>query len=185
MTRNPFCFWEKHGFLEFQSGDVRIYNVGGDQFLFVGQTMYASTRERDWYIRHLMPVARGNVLEVGLGLGCASKVLLASRKVQSLLTIEKNLDVVAAFGEPLGRHMILLADINDWVSSITEASPMYDLIFVDHYTMGDEDEQLPELQRLAVQLEPLLKKGGSTVFWIDEVVADETKADLKKLWLTK
>lgn len=185
MDRSPFDFWEENGNLEFQSGNVRIYNVERDQYLFVDQTIYASTTERAWYIKNLMPVARGNVLEIGLGLGCASKVILANNRVNSLLTVEENEHVIAGFGRPLRRHLILMEDVNRWVKKLPRKFPMYDLIFVDHYTLEDEEETIPELGKLAVQLEPLLKDQGNMVFWIDENIDDDYKAEMRKLWLKK
>lgn len=177
----PFSFWDENGYLEFHQGDVRIYRVEGEHYLFVDQTMYASTKERDWYIRNVLPFARGNVLEIGLGLGCASKVILSRSGVKKLLTIEKNENVIAAFGKPLYRHQVLCDDVYEWVESWPEPIRTYDLIFVDHYTLEDE-EQIPELAELGRKLEPLLKSGGKMIFWIDENSPAEDQEQIKNLW---
>jgi spermidine synthase len=183
MAKTPFDFWERNGRLGFQRGDVRIYYVGREQYLFVGQTMYASTVEREWYIKNVMPHARGKVLEIGLGLGCASKVILANPRVSHLLTIESNEDVIAAYGQLLHRHHVLLADIYEWIKSVPKDFSIYDLIFVDHYVL-DED-QLPRLEQLAEDLFPLLKKDGRMIFWIDENADEEDKERVRSLWQEK
>lgn len=179
----PFDWWDKNGKLEFQQGDVRIYNVNQEQYLFIGQTLFASTVERLWYIKNVMPHARGRCLEIGLGLGVASKAILSHSRVTQLLTVEKNEDVIAAFGRPLPRHLILCTDVNEWVKSVPTAHALYDFIFVDHYVY--DEELLPELQELAQRLAVLLKPGGSMVFWIDENAPDPEKEKIRQLYLTK
>lgn len=178
----PFDWWEENARLDFMRGNVRIYNVEGEDYLFVGQTIYASTKELPWYVHNVYNHAKGRVLEVGLGLGCASRLICKSPKVKHLLTIEKNEDVIAAFGKPLRHHHIIHADINKWIKDIPTEFPFFDMIFVDHYTMGDEDIY-PELQELAGKLSPLVKEGGRMVFWIDENAPEEDQEFIRKLWL--
>ncbi len=170
--------------LEYAREDVRIYRMDGEQYLFIGQIMYASTTERSWYIRNVMQHAKGRCLEVGLGLGVASKVILAKPEVNYLLTVELNESVIGGFGKPLPRHNILCADINMWVDNFLLPTPMYDLIFVDHYTLDDEDE-IYALEDLAFKLEPLVKEGGRMIFWLDENAPEEDQAEVRKLWLAK
>ena len=180
--KDAFSFWKKNGQLDFLQGDVRIYSIGSDDYLFVGQTMYASTTERPWYIKNVLPYVKGSVLEIGLGLGCASKVILANPAVRKLLTIENNPDVVAAFGRPLPRHLILLTDIYGWAEKVPKETPLYDFIFVDHYA-SIEEEEVEKLRVLAVLLAPLVKNGGRMVFWIDVNAPESDQAALKELWL--
>jgi len=181
MVAGPFDFWDENGELEFHEGSVRIYRMDGEQYLFVGQVMYASTTEQDWYGRNVFPHARGRCLEIGLGLGVASKVILANPAVTHLLTIENNENVIAAFGKPLYKHNILHADVYRWASNLIMVGPRYDLIFVDHYTF--EEEELGELQELARNLLPVLADGGRMIFWVDENAPDEDRELIKKLWI--
>ena len=182
--KSAFDFWDKNANLEFQQDNVRIYQMDGQHYLFVDQTMYASTTERAWYIHNIMHYAQGKCLEIGLGLGVASKVILARPEVTHLLTIENNEAVIAAFGKPLPRHNIAAADVHEWLNNFIDPSAMYDLIFVDHYTWDDEDTYF-ELEELSFKLSPLLKKGGRMVFWVDENAPEEDKDQIRKLWLTK
>ena len=182
-SKHPFQWWDKNGRLVFHQNDVRIYNVDRQEYLFVGSIMYASTEERDWYVKNVHPHAKGRCLEVGLGLGVASKAILANPNVEHLLTVEKNEDVIAAFGRPLLHHHILSADVETWASSVPKAFQLYDFIFVDHYVY-DED-LFPSLSGLAEDLGLLLKPGGKMVFWIDENAPEEEKAKIKSLYLEK
>ncbi len=184
MIQEPFDFWDKNADLEYHQNDVRIYRMDGQHYLFAGQTMYASTTERTWYIHNVMPHAKGRCLEIGLGLGVASKVILARPEVKYLLTIEKNEAVIGAFGKPLHRHNILWADVHEWITNFYDPTPMYDLIFVDHYTLEDEDT-IYELEELAFRLQTLLKEGGRMIFWVDENAPEEDQDQIRKLWLTK
>ena len=179
--RSAFDWWDENGTLEFTQGDVRIYDMDDQKYLFVGPVMYASTSERSWYIRNVYPHARGKCLEIGLGLGVASKVMIANNRVTHLLTIENNEHVIGAFGKPLEKHNILHADATQWVSEFPRLEPMYDFIFVDHYTF--EEEELEALQWLGTGLKSLLRPGGKMVFWIDENAPDEDREKIKDLWI--
>jgi spermidine synthase len=181
MAIGPFDWWNRNAFLEFEQEDVRIYAADGEKYLFVDQTMYASTTEKDWYIANVLPRARGKCLEIGLGLGVASKVITSSKEVTHLLTVEKNPSVIGAFGKPWLKHNILHVDVMDWISSFPALEPMYDFIFVDHYTFDDDD--LDMLEWVGTGLKHLLKPGGSMVFWIDDNAPEEDKEQVKKLWV--
>jgi len=181
MAIGPFDWWEENATNEFSQGDVRIYDMDGEKYLFVGPIMYASTTERSWYISNVLPYARGKCLEIGLGLGVASKVMLSTNHVTHLLTVEKDENVIGAFGRPLHRHNILHADVTEWLAGFPVLEPMYDFIFVDHYTF--EEEELEMLQFMATALKHLLKPSGSLVFWIDENAPEEDQEMIKKLWV--
>lgn len=182
-TKSPFDWWDKNGKLVFHQDDVRIYNVDRQEHLLIGQTIFASTLERPWYIQKVLPHAKGRCLEIGLGLGCASKVILANPQTAHLLTIEKNPRVIEAFGRPLPRHHIVQADIYEWARRVPKTYTLYDLIFVDHYVY-DED-LFPALENLAQDLTPLLKVGGHLIFWVDEQAPDEEKARITSLNVQK
>lgn len=180
--KGPFDFWDENAFLEYQNDDVRIYDMDTQKFLFIGQVMYASTSERGWYVKNVMPYATGKCLEVGLGLGVASKSMLVKKAVSHLLTIEANEKVIEAFGRPLRNHNILHADIYEWSSNLAFYGPIYDFIFVDHYTLG-EDELITPLEDLAVNLKRLLMPEGKMVFWIDTNATDEDQKRIRDLWV--
>ena len=180
--KGPFDFWEENAFLEYQNDDVRIYDMDAQKYLFIGQVMYASTSERGWYVKNVMPYAAGKCLEIGLGLGVASKSMLVKNEVRHLLTIESNEKVIEAFGRPLRNHNILQADIYEFVKDMIVLEPIYDFIFVDHYTLDDE-ETIEPLEHLAVQLRRLLKPEGKMVFWIDTNATDEDQQRIKDLWV--
>jgi len=182
--KGPWDWWDRNAKLAWERGDVRIYTMDGHDYLFVDQVLYASTSELGWYIRNVSMKAKGRCLEIGLGLGVASKAILHNPKVKHLLTVEQNEDVIGAFGTPLPQHHILLADVNEWLAGLPKDRPMFDFIFVDHYTMDDEDlvEGLPNIQK---ELEPLLTSGGEMIFWVDENAPDEDQDIVRNLWMKK
>jgi len=181
MAIGPFDWWIENAHLEFEQEDVRIFCSDGQQYLFVDQILYASTTERSWYVKNVYPHAEGKCLEIGLGLGVASKAILANTEVTHLLTVEKNEHVIAAFGRPLFKHNILNVDVVEWLTNFPVLEPMYDFIFVDHYTF--EEEELDKLQWIATSLKLLLKPEGQMVFWIDENAPEEDQEKIKKLWI--
>ncbi len=182
--KGPFDFWDRNGLLEYEAEDVRIYDVDGHKYLFVAQTLFACTTERSWYIKNVMPYAKGRCLEIGLGLGVASKTILAKRGVSHLLTVEKNERVIAAFGRPLPRHNILVADIHEWISNILQLKPSFDFIFVDHHADMEEEDTYVEMCVLVEQLKQLLTKEGKLVVWLDENAHDEDQKRFRDLWIT-
>lgn len=182
MGKGPFDFWHKNGLLEWEQGDVKIFSMDGDSFMFIGQTLFASTNERMWYIKNVMPHTRGKCLEVGLGLGAASKVILANPAVTTLTTVEANADVIDAFGWTFRHHIVVHMDINDWAATAGHVGPIYDFIFVDHFAEMDE-EFYPELEELVDKLKLTLKQDGKLVVWIDENAAEEDKEAYRKLWI--
>lgn len=182
MGKGPFDYWLRNGLLEWEQGDVKIFTMDGENYLFVDQVLYASTSERTWYIKNVLPHARGRVLEIGLGLGVASKVILSHPDVRTLLTIEANPNVIEAFGMTFRHHMILNMDVNEWVETAAHAGPIYDLIFVDHIAEMD-DENYPEIKELVDKLKLNLKQDGHLVVWIDENAAEEDKEAYRKLWI--
>ena len=182
MGKGPFDFWLENGLLEFEQGDVKIFTMDGDNFLFIDQVLYASTSDRDWYLKHVFSYARGKCLEIGLGLGVASKVILTNPEVTTLLTIESNFDVISAFGDTFRHHMLLNMDVNTWIETAAHAGPIYDFIFVDHFAEMDE-EFYPDLKELVDKLKLNLKQDGKLVVWIDEHAAEEDKKAYRKLWV--
>lgn len=179
--KQPFDFWDKNGRLYYDKGNVKIYQLEGEEYLFVDQTLYASSTETSWYIRNILLPAKGNVLEIGLGLGCASKILLSNPKLESLLTIEKNPYVIGAFGKPMPRHKIVNADIYEWLAG-HPVGPRYNFIFVDHYTNQDE-ETFEELATLKKNLKKVLQKQGKIIFWYDSNLDPQEKKAIKSLWV--
>lgn len=180
--KSPWDFWLKNGLLEWEQGDVKVFSMDGENFLFVDGVMYASTSERAWYIKNVLPHVRGRCLEIGLGLGVASKVILSSPDVTTLLTVEANSDVIEAFGWTFRHHMLLNRDVNEWIEGAAHAGPIYDFIFVDHHAEMD-DESFPEMETLVKKLKLNLRQGGKLVVWIDEHAAEGDRDAYRKLWV--
>jgi len=177
----PFDYWNEHGQIIYKDGDVVIYKMDGEEYLFVGQILYASSAERNWYLNNLNFPGRRRVLELGLGLGVASRMFLANG-AKHLTTIELEEGVIKAFGVPKLNHTIVHMNADDYVERALLFPPQFDLIFVDHYARIDE-EMFDYLKGLAEKLKRLLLPGGNLIFWIDEFLPDAEIARLRSLWI--
>jgi len=116
---------------------------------------------------------RGKCLEIGLGLGVASKYILSFPEVESLTTVEINSDVIAVHKminetyDP--RHEIVHAGGLDFMVLRDEK---YDFIFFDHYSIIDEDT-LEILDVYAKAARKILNKGGTLLSWFDIYTPEE------------
>jgi spermidine synthase len=160
----------RDGELVAESGDARIYKMNDKLFLEKGKghTLWALEDELADYILQLESWPKGNCLEIGLGLGVASKYILSFPKVKSLTTIEIDEDVIAVqkLADPIDddRHLILNAH---GLYYAYETKRLYDFIFLDFYDVIDE-ETLPIIADMAVACERILKRGGRIIGWLDK-----------------
>lgn len=172
----------RDGELIAEIGDTRIYKMNGKLFLEkgVGHTLWALEDELEDYIYQLESWPKGNCLEIGLGLGVASKYILSFPKVKSLTTVEIDADVITAqrIADPIDddRHLILNAH---GLYYAYETKQLYDFIFLDFYDVIDE-ETLPMIADMAVACERILKRGGRMIGWLDK----HTPGDHAALFMT-
>jgi len=172
----------RDGELIAEIGDTRIYKMNGKLFLEkgVGHTLWALEDELEDYIYQLESWPKGNCLEIGLGLGVASKYILSFPKVKSLTTVEIDADVITAqkIANPIDddRHLILNAN---GLYYAYETKRLYDFIFLDFYDVIDE-ETLPTIADMAVACERILKRGGRMIGWLDK----HTPGDHAALFMT-
>jgi len=167
-------YW-KDGCVIAESGDVKVYQTNYDSFLEIGpaHTLWAMGSEIKDYENQLGNRPFGNVLEIGLGLGVASKYLLSLDRVKSLTTIEANAGVIKAFNylniQLDEKHVIFNLEGLDYVKSM--GNYLYDFIFLDYYTLLDE-ETLPDIEVMVHWCKKILKPGGKIVGWYDRFTPD-------------
>jgi hypothetical protein len=160
----------KDGELVAEHGDTRVYKMDGKLFLEkgAGHTLWALEEELEDYIYQLGDWPRGDCLEIGLGLGVASKYLLTFPKVKSLTTVEIDKDVieVQSMVNPINddRHIVLNAH---GLYYAYETNQMYDFIFLDFYDVIDEDT-LPEIADMVTACQRILKSDGKMIGWLDK-----------------
>jgi len=96
-----------------------------------------------------MMQARGRVLVTGLGLGCVVRGLLANPRVDHVVVIEREIDVLKLVGPSLAgpRVTIIQADALTWVK---KAPRRFDCAYHDLWTETDEGE--PDLQIVHLDL---------------------------------
>jgi tRNA A58 N-methylase Trm61 len=174
------------GVLLAESGNAKVYEMAGELFLEIGpgHTLWALESEAVDYIEQLGDKPHGRVLEIGLGLGVASKYLLSCPKVTSLTTVEKNKDVIKVhehissimrtFKEAQKyfsdkRHLVLNTD---GLLYAYKTEMLYDFVFIDCYDRIDE-ETLPFIADMVNACKKLLKDDGEIVGWFDNGTPDE------------
>jgi hypothetical protein len=160
----------KDGDLVAKSGDTRIYKMNGKLFLEkgVGHTLWALEDELEDYIFQLESWPAGDCLEIGLGLGVASKYILSFPHINSLTTVEIDEDVIRTqqMANPIDddRHLILNAN---GLYYAYETKQMFDFIFLDFYDVIDEDT-LPVIADMVMACNRLLARGGKLLGWLDK-----------------
>jgi len=174
----------KDGELIVKSGEARIYKFKDELFLEIGpgHNLWALESEISDYIWQLNDRPRGSCLEIGLGLGVASKYILSCKRVKSLTTLEINKDVIDVYKKleqedynhdftifPEKRHTILNAD---GLIYMYETKQKFDFVFVDCYKTIDEDT-LPLIADMAIAAENIVKPDGEVVGWFDKATPEE------------
>jgi len=168
----------RDGELLVQSGDARVYKMSNHLFLEIGQghTLWALETELQDYMDQLSDLPRGSCLEIGLGLGVASRYILTFPKVKSLTTVEINKDVINAHDQikesdrgysldyRVEDHIILNANGIEY-AYITKKK--FDFIFIDCYDRIDEDT-LPLIADVVLACKHTLKPNGRMLGWVDD-----------------
>jgi len=174
MALTPIYF--THGKLLAQSGNIRVYLFNGLLHLEEGpgHTLWAIEDEIYQYRDQIGNKPKGDCLEVGLGLGIASRYILSREGVKSLTTVEINEDVIKVqrqtnfIDDP--RHTIICMDGFEY---ITKTDKKYDFAFFDHYHFIDE-EGLPLIEKYVKMCKKrVLKEGGKIVAWFDISTPEE------------
>jgi len=172
-----------HGKLIASSNNVRVFKFQDMYYLEIGEghTLWAISDEIEEYKEQIANKPYGNCLEIGLGLGVASKYIL-SRPIKSLTTIEKNKDVINVFEQlnPIKdkKHTILN---EDGLYFLQIAREKYDFIFLDFYDVIDEDT-LPYIKYAVVLSKALLTEGGNLVGWFDPFTPDDLAEQFWRLF---
>lgn len=159
-----------HGELLAESGNAKIYKFNGLLHLEEGpgHTLWAIEDEIDEYKAQIKDYPHGDCLEIGLGLGIASRYILSCEGVESLTTIEINYDTIkvqkqANFIDDK-RHTIICMGGLDYINSTIE---MYDFVFMDFYHFIDE-EGLPLIKHYVEKCKKrILKENGKIIGWFD------------------
>ncbi len=149
-----------------ESGDVKVYDFEGDHYLEIGpgHNLWAISNEILEYKDQLGDKPRGGCLEIGLGLGVASKYILSQPSVKSLITVEKNDDVIDTYRQlNSSPHTVINMVGLDFILATTKT---FDFIFLDFYGAIDEDT-LEELQIYIKTSKKILNDGGEIMGWFD------------------
>lgn len=164
-----------HGDLIAEHGEARVYLYNGLLHLEIGpgHNLWMVESEIKELVEQIGDSPCGKCLEIGLGLGVASKYILSCPKVESLTTVEIDPDVIAVQKKANGindsRHTIVHAGGLDF---IILADEKYDFIFLDYYSIIDEDT-LEILDAYVKAARKTLADGGTILGWFDPYTPKE------------
>lgn len=177
----------KDGKLIANSGDVSVYSMNNELFLELGpgHNLWALESEYHDYITQMWDMPKGCCLEIGLGLGVASRCILSNPNVRSLTTVEKNKDVIMVqekvsavlddgsrahkWQYSKDRHRIVN---QDGLIYLYETKRKYDFVFIDCYSHID-DETLPQIKDMVYASKKILAKDGIILCWFDKYTPNE------------
>lgn len=184
MSNKGGMIYFRDGELVCQSGNVSVYKFMDLLHLEIGpgHNLWAIESEIEDYIWQINDRPRGDCLEIGLGLGVASKYILSCPKVKSLTTVEINSDVIEVQKQanPIddNRHKIHNCD---GLMYMYETSREYDFVFVDCYDLIDE-ETMPMIADYAQACRKVLKPEGDAMGWFDKETPEEFVEEFYSLW---
>jgi spermidine synthase len=115
--------------------------------------------------------AYGHVLEVGLGIGLTTTLLLNhNRRMKSLTIVEKHMEVIDMVAPklylPKSVHVVCM-DIDEFVSFAGKWKDRFDSIHYDIWPT--RNQALDDVRKAKKQMAPLLRKGGFTYVWLEEL----------------
>lgn len=165
----------RDGELVANSGEVRAYKFMDLLHLELGpgHNLWAIESEFEDYVWQINDRPRGDCLEIGLGLGIASRYILSCPKVDSLTTVEINEDVINVQKQinPIDddRHLILNAEGLPYMCATNRR---FDFVFIDCYDAVDEDT-LPMIADYVNAAKRLLKECGEILGWWDKATPEQ------------
>lgn len=158
-----------------EHGDAKVYLY--DKLLHLeigpGHNLWMVESEIKELAEQIGDSPRGKCLEIGLGLGVASKYILSFPEVESLTTVEIDPDVIVVHemitrrDDP--RHTVVHAGGLDFIVLTDEK---YDFIFFDYYSIIDEDT-LEILDIYVKAARKILADDGTTLAWFDPYTPEE------------
>jgi spermidine synthase len=158
-----------------EHGEAKVYLYDGLLHLEIGpgHNLWMVESEIKELAEQIGDSPRGKCLEIGLGLGIASRYILSFPEVTLLTTVEINPDVIAVheminrIDDP--RHKGVNGNGLDFILQTEEK---YDFIFFDHYSIIDEDT-LEMLDRYVKAAKKILNKNGTILAWFDPYTLKE------------
>jgi len=187
MSSKKGLLYFRDGELLAQSGEARVYRFMDFLHLDIGpgHNLWAIESELEDYVWQINGRPKGDCLEIGLGLGVASKYILSCPKVKTLTTVEINKDVIEVQKQanPINdkRHLVLNAD---GLIYMYATDRKFDFVFVDCYALIDE-ETLPMIADYSRACEKVLRPNGDAVGWFDKSTPEEFVGEFYNLWEIK
>ena len=157
-----------------ESGDIQVYELDGVLYLNQGPgfSLWIDSNEIKELEEQLGNLPRGDCLELGLGLGVASQYILNRTNVNTLTTVEVSKDVIKVYeqlNEVPDNHTLIYFDGYEY---LIHTEDTFDFIFIDFYSLIDEDT-LPEIAACVAAAKSILRPEGEIVGWFDPYTPEE------------
>lgn len=189
---NEGLIYFKDGIVVAEHGEARVYKMNNELFLEIGNghTLWALESELTDYIEQLQDFPRGDCLEIGLGLGVASRYILTFPRVKHLTTVELNADVIEVHNKIKDSDRNLGLVYNRKLHRIIHSGGLeyaystnkkYDFIFIDCYDRIDEDT-LPIIADMVNACSSVLRKGGLIMGWLDKHTPESMYMSFKEIF---
>ncbi len=158
-------------------GEVSLYDFDGELYLDISGQLWMSSHEREEVERQISNKPKGDCLELGLGLGIASYIIIRQGSVKSLTTVEINKDVIDLYYKSMEgllwpNHKIVQGNCLDYLVMVGQTKKRFDFVFIDFYSIIDEDT-LPDIEASIRLSKKILNTNGEVVAWFDTSTPDE------------
>jgi spermidine synthase len=180
--RTPLYFTD--GKIIAESGNIKVYEFNSALYLDrgPGHSLWADSEEIKELKEQIGGKPRGDCLEIGLGLGISSNIILENILVDSLITVEIDPDVIKVYKQMHSllpkTHTIVNVSGLDYLVSTKDS---FDFIFLDFYDIIDEDT-LPEIRDYVEVGKSKLRDGGEIMGWFDPYTAEEFVSEFFELF---
>jgi len=188
----------RDGIIVAKSGNVVVYSLNDKLYLEIGpgHNLWALESEIDEYKKQLGNIPGGNCLEIGLGLGIASRCILSYPHVDSLTTIEKNVDVIQTHKQlcptlSTKENKYGWVDYSKCVHRIYNCDGLeylyvtknkYNFVFLDCWDRIDE-ETLVQITDLVNAARKVLTDNGKVIGWYDPYTPEEFRPFFDKIFV--
>jgi hypothetical protein len=176
MNKSPVYF--RNGKIVAESGDIKIYKSEDELYMEnkPGNLISYEGKKKD-YVWQLGNRPFGKVLVLGLGLGVSARYIFSLQKVEEVVIMEKDSDIINAVGSVNNNlEFYKIIKVDDYLKALYENNSTYDFIFLDCYTKVDGDT-LPLIADLVNASRRILTIGHSYLSgWLPENT-EETLVD--------
>jgi len=163
----------RDGELVTRSDEVRVFKLNNKLFLENGKdNLICSDNKREDYVWQIDKKPFGNCLVLGLGLGIAPRYIYSLDKVDNVLVVEEDMDIIKVHNEINERFKYKIIE-DDYLNFLYKSADSYDFIFLDCYDRIN-NTTIPFIADIAAASKKVLKPNGVLIGWLDKNTPEVT-----------